>query len=250
MRRANLDTNVLHINLGFRSVTTLMEILQVKKLGQSDSPQLTATFVPDELIAEILSFLNVKTIFQLKCVSKSWNSLITDPTFVQKHLKKSSQNPHIILTPPTLKYPISSVESFPVSRLLENSSITVFGDNFHDSNDTCQVVGSCDGLFCLIFHSLHRKYTKYWFYLWNPATRTISEELGTFQCTLSETFKFSFGCDISTGTYKLVAYRAEDDDVNHNGSWRSQVRIFSLSNNCWRNIESFPLIPIGCIQIN
>ncbi|AES75691.1 putative F-box domain-containing protein [Medicago truncatula] len=229
-----------------------MEILQVKKRGQSDSQQLTVPFVPDELIAEILSFLNVKTIMQLKCVSKSWNSLINDSTFVQKHLKKSSQNPHIILTPPTLKYPISSVESFPVSRLLENPSITVFGDNFHDLNDTCQVIGSCNGLFCLIFHSLHRKYTKYWFCLWNPATRTISEELGTFRCynTSSETFKFGFGCDISTGTYKLVAYRAEEDDANHSGSWRSQVRIFSLSDNCWRNIESFPLIPIGCIQIN
>ena len=241
---------VLHINLGFRSVTALMEILQVKKHGQSDSPQLTAPFVPNELIAEILSYLNVKTIMQLKCVSKSWNSLITDPSFVQKHLEKSSQNPHIILTPPTLKYSINSVESFPVSRFLENPSITVFGDNFHDSNDICQVVGSCNGLFCLSFHSLHRKYRKYWFCLWNPATRTISEELGTFQCSLSETFKFSFGSDISTGIYKLVAYRAEEDDANHNGSWRSQVRIFSLSDNYWRNIESFPLIPIGCIQIN
>lgn len=59
---------------------------------QSDVPPL-APFL-DELIAEFLSWLSIKTSMQLKCISKSWNNLISNPSFIQKYLTKSSQNPH------------------------------------------------------------------------------------------------------------------------------------------------------------
>jgi F-box interacting protein len=207
--------------------------------------QSNTLILPDELIAEIISVLNIKTIVRLKCVSKSWNILISDPTFVEKHLSKSSQNPHLLLTPLTWdwEYPMSSVVSLPVSRLLKNQSSTVSGDNCHGWANTVHVVGTCKGLLCLLF----RVDQTYWFRLWNPATRTISIKLGTSHDY--NTFKFSFGCDILTGTYKVVAYQVEKDEEN-DGSWRSQVKIFSFSDKCWKNIDSFPLIPITCIQFN
>jgi hypothetical protein len=48
--------------------------------------QSNTLILPDELIAEIISVLNIKTIVRLKCVSKSWNILISDPTFVKNTL--------------------------------------------------------------------------------------------------------------------------------------------------------------------
>ncbi|WJX82002.1 hypothetical protein P8452_64819 [Trifolium repens] len=46
---------------------------------------------------------------------------------------------------------MSSVVSLPVSRLLENQSSTVSGDNCHGWANTVHVVGTCKGLLCLLF---------------------------------------------------------------------------------------------------
>ncbi|CAL5192174.1 unnamed protein product [Lathyrus oleraceus] len=217
--------------------------------------------IPDELISKILLLLSLKNIVQLKCVSKSWNTFISDPIFIQMHLKKSSQDPHLILTPVPKypgKYPMSRVKSFPVSRLLENPSITVSGDNFHSSIGSCKIIGSCHGLLCLLFHSrfrtLNDEYRKYWFCLWNPATREISKNSGTFKDsnTQPNTYKFTFGCDMSSGTYKVVALRkvlakrGEENKVD----WKGQVRVFTFGDNCWRKIQSCPMIPVILLNIH
>ena len=165
------------------------------------------------------------------------------------HLKKSSQNPHFILTP-FEKYPMSTVVSLPVSRLLENLSITVAGDTWHSLTwGNCQVVGSCNGLLCLLFSTTCSLQNDYWFCFWNPATRTISENLGFFVDSkpLLGPFKFSFGCDRLTGTYKVVALHRginEKREIENEGLWRSKVAVFSSGDNCWRYIQSFPLVPL------
>ncbi|XP_045793459.1 F-box/kelch-repeat protein At3g23880-like [Trifolium pratense] len=230
----------------------------------SNSKLLPPATIPDDLIAKILLLLSFKTIVQLKCVSKSWNTLISDPTFVQKHLNKSSQKPHLILTPPTRQYPMSSIKSFPVSRLLETPPITVSGDSCHGSMNYCKVVGSCNGLLCLLFQSRCKTnkglFRKFSFCLWNPAMRTMSQKLGTFYdpnplCdskspifTYDLTYKFAFGCDISTGDYKVVALRKAAVIGEGNDGWKSQVRVYNFCVNFWRNVPKCPLTPL-CLMV-
>ncbi|CAJ2670626.1 unnamed protein product [Trifolium pratense] len=176
----------------------------------SNSKLLPPATIPDDLIAKILLLLSFKTIVQLKCVSKSWNTLISDPTFVQKHLNKSSQNPHLILTPPTRQYPMSSVKSFPVSRLLETPPITVSGDSCHGSMNYCKVVGSCNGLLCLLFQS---------------------------RCKTNK-------------DYKVVALRKAAVIGEGNDGWKSQVRVYNFCVNFWRNVPKCPLIPLCLMVYN
>ncbi|RHN46972.1 putative F-box associated interaction domain-containing protein [Medicago truncatula] len=52
-------------------------------------------------------------------------------------------------------------------------------------------------------------------------------------------FKFNFGFDNATDTYKVVASRYNPKD-----ELRSNVKILSLSDNVWRDIESFPVVPL------
>ncbi|RHN53002.1 putative F-box domain-containing protein [Medicago truncatula] len=262
-----------------------MDIHPINNRCPLNNPSSLLMFMPNELIAEILSFLSVKTITQFKCVSKSWNSLISDPTFVKMHFKKSSQNPRLIL--PILEDPMKDdhcqVVSSPVHRILENLSITVAGDTYNSlKDDHCQVVslpvhrildnlsiavaadtyhslkdnhfqvvGSCNGLLCLLFNSLSATHSNYWFCLWNPATGTISENLGFFRdskpISSGPFFTFTFGCDYLSGIYKVVAFRQEGKEVKKNeGLWRNEVRVFSLGDSCWRNIQSFPMVPHIC----
>jgi F-box interacting protein len=77
---------------------------------------------------------------------------------------------------------------------------------------------------------------EYWLRLWNPATRAISEKFGCF--TDSRGLNFNFGCDNSTGTFKVVTSRYIRDKRT------SDVRVLSFGDSVWRNIESFPVVPL------
>ncbi|XP_004491778.1 F-box/kelch-repeat protein At3g23880-like [Cicer arietinum] len=228
-------------------------------------------FIPDHLIAEILSFLSVKTILRLKCVSKSWYTLISHPTFVQNHLNKSSRNPNFTLT-------LDDGYTFiPFRHLLENPSIAVKSDAFLQNpslaalNDTSlqnqfldilphfndfKIVDSCNGLIllCSKSRSIRLGY-EYRFYIWNPATRIIYDKLGSlYYCAPNFQdhhlgFKFAFGFDDTTERYKVVAYRVVEDDNEDTTLGKSEVKVFSLGDSCWRNILSFPVIPLNWINL-
>ncbi|XP_058765236.1 F-box/kelch-repeat protein At3g23880-like [Vicia villosa] len=194
-------------------------------------PSHSPVFLPDELIAEVLSWIAVKPLLRLRCVSKSWKSLISDPTFVKLHLHRSSQNSDskFVYTHDVYNTGHRSV-SFTITSLFENPLIN-FPNDTYDLNDKDfhHVVGSCNGLLCLFGSSRVNGNIEKWFRFWNPATWAISPRLGSF-CDDDPgiPFNFTFGCDKSNNTYKVVAFKS------------TKVRVFSLQDNTWRNIQNPP----------
>jgi F-box interacting protein len=132
-----------------------------------------------------------------------------------------------------------------IPRLLDNPSFTLVADPrfLLDEKDCSRLAGSCNGLIYLVgfdlagFANYEYNYD-YWLRLWNPATRKISQKIGCF-CD-SGNFVFNFGCDNSTGTFKVVASRYIRDQLT------TDVRVFNIGDNVWRNIESFPVVPLYC----
>ncbi|XP_045831670.1 F-box/kelch-repeat protein At3g23880-like [Trifolium pratense] len=102
---------------------------------------------------------------------------------------------------------------------------------------TC-VVGSCNGLLCLIGSSTPRDH---WLCFWNPAMRTKSKNFTIFFDSFPDSclFNFSFGYDNLTRTYKVVAFFVE---VGKHP--RCVVKVFSLGDNSWRDIQCFPVLPL------
>ncbi|CAL5186966.1 unnamed protein product [Lathyrus oleraceus] len=195
------------------------------------------TAVPDELIAEVLSLLTVKSLLRLKCVSKSWNSLISDPFFVKIHSHKSSQNTNLTLF--WAKYSGKSrFTQLTFLPALENDSTTTIVVNDDDTiskffdHKYHQVVGSCNGLCCFKQEYSNSEYQEFSLRFCNPATRSLSHKLGYFRVPPKlpdSLFKFSFGYDDLTSKYKVVAFSS------------SEVRVFTLGDNVWRNIPKFPI---------
>jgi hypothetical protein len=143
-----------------------------------------------DVITEILSLLPVKSLMRFSCINKSFYTLISDPYFVQMHLKKSKRNPQ--LSAITGNY--TSVVTFTkISSLLQNSWTTIQYDNLPSNHNRWSLVGSCNGLLCLNDKNGER------LYFWNPATK--SEFFLTYSLNYSQ---FSFGYDVSTKTYKVV----------------------------------------------
>ncbi|XP_012568752.1 F-box/kelch-repeat protein At3g23880-like [Cicer arietinum] len=122
---------------------------------------------------------------------------------------------------------------FPVSRLLENTSITL---PYELSKKNCsRVIGSCNGLVCLLGleYSSTTLSLNIWLRFWNPATRIISEKLGSYNQPRQhyKRLRCTFGYDNSTHTYKVVAFNSRE------------IKVFTLGDNNWRNIQSLPVVP-------
>ncbi|XP_058741532.1 F-box/kelch-repeat protein At3g23880-like [Vicia villosa] len=186
-------------------------------------------FLPEELVAEVLSFLPVKTLLRLRCVSKLWKSLISHPTFVRQHLNRSAGNADLTLVSSFLG--LIYFKTFP---LLDPITMTLPNDPYHQSNDIdgFNIVGSCNGLLCLLSFS-YIGHKDMYLRFWNPATRIISEKLGYFSDHTDPYHprNLTFGYDHSTDTYKVVCFIPNT----------REVRVFSLGHNAWRNIQNSPL---------
>ncbi|KAK2414067.1 F-box/kelch-repeat protein [Trifolium repens] len=191
--------------------------------------------VPDDLIIKVLSFLNVKSLMRFKSVSKSWNTLISDPAFIKLHLQHSPRNKHVALTIHTYNGDFRFI-TFPLNHLIENPSITIPGNLYNpleEINDCSRIIGSCNGLLCLLCYSSVVEHPnavehKIWFRIWNPATNTVAKPLGYITCKLAG-LRCTFGYDNSTETYKVVVLFPTH-----------QVKILNLRDNSWKTISRFP----------
>ncbi|XP_058766707.1 F-box protein At3g57590-like [Vicia villosa] len=134
----------------------------------TQSPKLSSRppilFLPNDLITNILSRLRVKYLIQMKCVSKSRNTLISHPIFIKMHLIRSSLNPQFSLI--SSHKGDHSFVPFPVTLLWENRNIEIPHDPYYQLNDkNCdEIVGSCNGLVCLAGYSLNEitSYKEMW----------------------------------------------------------------------------------------
>ena len=100
----NLYFRVQHfltsISIYINIVTNLLMNSPSAKYPHSNSSTPASLLILlDELIAEILYRLPVKTLMQLKCVCKSWKTLISHPSFTKLHLHLLPRNTHVLLLP-------------------------------------------------------------------------------------------------------------------------------------------------------
>ncbi|CAK8541404.1 unnamed protein product [Lathyrus sativus] len=204
-----------------------MNLLPSSHSRRTPTASLSPIIIPDDLIEEVLSCLTVKTLMRMRCVSKSWKSLISDSTFVKLHLHRSSPKADFTVV---YKSGSNSV-SFTVIRLFENPPIFFTLPNYELIDEGEQLVGSCNGLLCLVGYSRVNGGIdiESWFRFWNPATGTMSQRLGYLLNDETIPPRFTFGSDKSNNAYKVLALM------------HTNVRVFSLQDNAWRNIENPPV---------
>ncbi|XP_058758215.1 F-box/kelch-repeat protein At3g23880-like [Vicia villosa] len=191
-------------------------------------------YIPGELIADVLSFLPVKSVLRLRCVSKTLSCIISDPSFVKSHLNRSARKDELKL----VNFLEWKKVSFSVFRMSENPPI-IFNlpeDSYYTlkENGWFNIAGSCNGLLCFYDqrYSYNSTVVETGLLIWNPATRTISEKICCSGIGSIESLaNFMFGCDNSTNTYKVLYFIP----------YKKQVRVLTLGNNVWRNIEKSPV---------
>ncbi|KAI4317737.1 hypothetical protein L6164_025584 [Bauhinia variegata] len=225
----------------FTTVLLLLLCARRREHDRDPTPRAEASpqspILPEELIIEILSWLPVKALLQLKRVCKSWRSLISDPQFVKKHLHRSitdarfSRRRFLLLTASSQRQLLSGS----VQGLFENPSAISVDASF-EFKCKYEIVGSCDGLLCLA------DYAKGHLRIWNPFTRLRSKKLPCFHdsnhdpCCITV---FGFGFDHFTDNYKVVVINYYIDREE------SIVKVYNFGANSWRQIQNFPNVPLA-----
>ncbi|XVE58619.1 hypothetical protein DITRI_Ditri04bG0184000 [Diplodiscus trichospermus] len=212
------------------------------KNGNPSSPSFPSIF-PEEIIAEVLSCLPVESLLRFRCVSRSWKSLITDPFFVKKHLKKTQNDPKftkkrvLINTGGTRnRNQIQiSIKSCSLKAIYEDPIVNSTEIEYPSKNASRfdWIVGSCNGLICIAV----RQDTVF---LLNPTLRVFRRlpELG-FKKRRGCYTVYGFGFDASVDDYKVVRVFCYQRKGFEDG-YDSIVRVYSLKTNFWRRIQDFP----------
>ncbi|OMO54612.1 hypothetical protein COLO4_36381 [Corchorus olitorius] len=191
--------------------------------------------LPQDLFVEILVRVPIQDLVKSTVVCKSWNSFIKNPTFISTHLGKtfsSTKTNLVFFSLCTLEKP-----SYPLR--FDNKDVDEYKQlhfprkKFRSIGTGCScVVGTCNGLVCLIIDDSCDRNFKY--ILWNPVIRKAIRlpDSSVRVCRYGLPFN-GFGFDSKTNDYKLLRLVDELDD-NSVGA-----QVYSLNTNCWTSIAFF-----------
>ncbi|KAK9096003.1 hypothetical protein Sjap_021500 [Stephania japonica] len=204
----------------------------------------------EDVIIEILSRLPVKSLLRFKSVCKTWQTLIDDSYFAQKHLEQSQRGPangrrNFIFLEDGKLHSLDYESWLLLQDHIELPKIVCKHDYLPKlfAWSSHSFLGSCNGLVCiktankgfdlLLVNPCTRTYTKL------VTNRLVVEPPGVDYCVLGTTF--GFGYDAKIKDYKLVSITCIDsvlDCTNQPGF--SQVNVLTIGTNTWRRLSNVP----------
>ncbi|CAI9772593.1 unnamed protein product [Fraxinus pennsylvanica] len=201
--------------------------------------------LPHEIALDILSRLPIKSVIQSRFACRSWNLLSHDLQLVNMHMSRALICQRLCLIFHS-DYPIRNQLHFvEFSDVDDNEIVRKIDTPFVGSTPEFNMIGSCNGLLCLIDSLLADS-----IYIYNPFTRDYK--------VLPKSVEFEdqivivgFGFHPITKEYKVIkivyypnAYNLEIPRhfrrLTNMSSRRSDVEIFNLGTNEWRSIGEAP----------
>ncbi|KAL6998495.1 hypothetical protein U1Q18_008624 [Sarracenia purpurea var. burkii] len=160
--------------------------------------------LPEQIVANILLRLPIKSLGRCKCVSKSWLSFISDPFFVKSHLNQAVSDADSgrfrILTVPFHSFDYESPSAFEDDDDRDNDALVDLDFLYRKPDDEDPIiVGSCNGLICLF-------YDPDCYILWNLTTRELPPPPSSPSLNLT-----GFGCPSSLDDYMRTIEGLRED---------------------------------------
>ncbi|XP_047323877.1 F-box/kelch-repeat protein At3g23880-like [Impatiens glandulifera] len=192
-------------------------------------------YLPTEIITKVLIRLPVKTLVKFRCVCRSWLALISDPIFVEKHLRASTQDKgyahhRLIMSSGSRSF---EVKSCSLSSVLHEECPSAH-DHYYPLKHPqriVSIVGSVNGLVCIAIDQGS-------VFLWNPSTRK-SKRLPN--CGFKKRSRghngYGFGYDEASSDYKVIVTKSE---LYGEAPFKTEVKIYGYRSDSWRRIETFP----------
>ncbi|XP_074325892.1 putative F-box protein At1g47790 [Apium graveolens] len=122
------------------------------------------SYLPEEIMFEILSWLPVKSLVRFKSVCKLWRSIISNNIFIRTHLA-NSKNKGVILNYRSDLTEIAGIADYDYIEVHDTHQDSVKLYHLPPRETSIIYINSFDGLVCLY------NYDGGVIYIWNPATR-------------------------------------------------------------------------------
>lgn len=208
--------------------------------------------LPQEVVIKILTRLPPKSLVKFRCVSKSWNSLISSPHFISLHTQQT------ILSKSLAAAGTNQIIVRRYSKSQNSEVYTVHVDNeeFPDDKNIkieypfrdytrfyYRIVGSCNGVLCLLDDLFGQADS---ILLWNPVIKrkvTLPMPQTTFENMGMCMFVIGFGFDVENNEYKVVRIAYVLGDYGY--LVPPKVEVYALSKGNWRTVEGE--IPKNCV---
>ncbi|CAI9772594.1 unnamed protein product [Fraxinus pennsylvanica] len=220
-----------------------MDFKNRQSYKEEDEPTNRLSCLAHEIGLDILSRLPIKSVIQSRFACRSWNLLSHDPRLVHMHMSMALIYQRVCLIFHS-NYPLRNQLHFlEVLDVDDNQIVRKIGTPFADSMPEFSVIGSVNGLLCLI-DSLSADSI----YIYNPFTRDykVLPKSIEFQ---EQIVMFGFGFHPITKEYKLIKI-VYYPNVNNlkiarkcsrlMTSHRSDVQIYNLGTNEWRSMGEAP----------
>ncbi|KAL3726859.1 hypothetical protein ACJRO7_031716 [Eucalyptus globulus] len=187
-----------------------------------------AESIPEDVVVDILLRLPAKSLVRFKCVCKRWRSLISDRAFAKWHLQRLKAGDLIPSQRIIIGGGIGPLKTVDYEALDGGGEGRVVVPHGIKPLRESRIVGSCDGLLCLIGPSN--------FVIYNPTTREYIELPGSdfvdqatlFSGARNNSF-YGFGYDSQSDDYKIALVVGDVVEVEN-----GKVAIFSLKSCSWR----------------
>ncbi|KAL4600510.1 hypothetical protein ACB092_11G203700 [Castanea dentata] len=188
-------------------------------------------YLPEEVVLEILHRLPVKSLIRFRCVSKSWNSLITNPAFINSHFSSNSSNSnklivrHCVDKPYLERYKLIDDNNDSSSDQIQHIDFPLTSSRINHF----MLIGSVNGLFSLF--ELER------YVLWNPSIRkfiTLPNPCITVKTDGRVKCRSAFGFDPRTNDYKVVRIAFRCGTKRTEEAKVPLVEVYSLNEGSWR----------------
>ena len=203
--------------------------------------QLYSQCLPYDVVFDILPRLPVKSIIRFRCVSKSWNSILTSPDFINTHLDRAKSSlSHNNNNNGFLLYIHKSYYKH-LCTVLCNSDHTFTQISKLKIPFSCiSVVDFCNGIFCLENFRNHK------LYFWNPSIRKfkilaphhLTEPSPYVAGELAPLVAYGLGFHSQNNDFKILRILCDNK--------MSEAEVYTLSTDSWRTVvislESVPNI--------
>lgn len=179
----------------------------------------------EDLVAEILSRIPIKTISRWKCVCKRWHKILSEPYFANLHL---SRLPAGLITSRhnTKEYAIFSLAELddkPGHHGIHHEPLMSFDPLLSDYGHW-KLCGSVNGLICL--------WRYHYACICNPITREYIVLSNPEYIKTTPTY--GFGLVKSSNEYKVVCFYEEFTSKKHLA--KSLCEVYTLGTGKWRNL--------------
>ena len=196
-----------------------------------------------DIMEEILVRLDAKSVSRCKCVSKSWLSLISSPSFMNRHHKQQVPRTLLLLDDPETGDFLRQEGFFSVrnSEIFDQISAHVFPPLVIDNIVwrryplDLALAGSQNAVLCLF----EKRYNGV--YLWNPAIKKLkklpSSPISPKDPVVIHSI-YGFGYEPTTNDFKVVAVSARRQWGSHDFFIEGeQVGVYSLGSNSWTSMQ-------------